>query len=217
MENDQSTTLRQLRHIKRLSVLEEMLDEKLANLVMQGKPKDDEEQPEEVKNLTQAIDRYREKLTEHINAYRTSHYYLERENQIILSVKKYMAFLNKALESYHYEHTEPMIAAIERFHEDLMTQEQIESHQTNLKNAVDALQKLTRPTKYFQNLFDSPICPICMEHKCDRFLPCGHMFCKMCLDDLRTQSNLGKLTTSVVCALCRSSTTVERVSPLHYP
>lgn len=214
-----STTLDQLTYIRKMSVLREMFDEKLRNLV---RTKDEEEvfvANETVTNLEKAVEDYRGKIRDSIKKYTESHFYLERENNLLNVLREAMDKMTNSMDSYHYtDESKPMLDSIEKFMDSLMTQDDIQTHKTNIDQAVAELKRLTASSKYLQGLFEFPLCPICLEQKCEVFMPCGHMYCKCCIRLLRSQSGSSRSPfPTVVCALCRDTSSYDRVSPLHYP
>ena len=214
-----STTIIQLARIQKVSIAQEMCDEKLkqtmAQVVRDGPA--NEEVDQAVSNLENAVQEYRTQVTKYVKQYRESQYWIDRQASVLSSIRLVLNNIRNTLESHHYtEESEDMLDTMQKFLTTMNKESEIGLHQGKADQAIQMLSTLTKSCTGFSNIFDVPVCPICMENKCDRYLRCGHMYCAGCVNDLRLQSN-GRCSTVVICGLCRNSTEIGRVSPLHYP
>lgn len=219
MNRGRGTSLDQLHRMQSQSVIRDLCDAKLLAVVKAQTEVEDVGGPDAdakkvVDNLAAAVQDYRNQVSKYVDQYRTAALHLQSENQAINTISILSEKLKACMESHHYTpEFEELNTSMEKFVRGLADDGEIDVCKRKVQEAVAKLSALTSGSRYFRNLFDAPICPICMENTCDRCMPCGHVYCHDCDRDLRGQSGIS----TVICALCRNPADVAKIFNLHYP
>ena len=78
------------------------------------------------------------------------------------------------------------------------------------------LKVLSEASNLHRFIFAVPVCPICMNSQANMMLPCGHTYCKGCLDEITRQSSQAMAAQpSVTCAMCRCQAQLSQARSIY--
>lgn len=199
-----ATSIANLSHIRRTTVVQEVAEARLSSLLPVmlatfSSQQDEEEGTEAdatmlaevVERLRLAVHAYRTLFSESIERYRVALLEVEREEHALQAVRTLTLGFRRSLESYHYslpEHAE-LVDRLEAFVTTMANTDRLVHNSRIVRRELRAMRALCDSSQCLRSVFEIPLCPICLERKSDRKLQCGHLFCALCVQELRAQSN----------------------------
>ena len=127
-------------------------------------------------------------------------------------------FLKKLPKDYKNEESiQEIISKMNDYTKNIQNSENVEKLKKDYLTTIKEIHKYIYFIRKINNFNTCNMCPVCFENQVDHFIaPCGHTYCKSCLDRLIDADNIYELdhNTHNKCSFCREN--VKTVRPLYF-
>ena len=207
------TTLKRVHVLESLSIMSDMLgtmtnDIKGAWESLEGDP--DEGVQAASAEFREATVRFRKALKEGVDQFKRSEEALVRAGEGVDRLRSLAGMVSQVPGTDSQEGMEAVMA-LQSFAKAEMGRSQVQKLKEERDRCLCNLKVLAESSNLHRFIFAVPICPICMNSQANMMLPCGHTYCKSCLDEITRQSSQ----TSITCAMCRGQCSLTQARSIY--
>tara|TARA_Y100000389_G_C17449546_1_gene513808 strand:- start:413 stop:1156 length:744 start_codon:yes stop_codon:yes gene_type:complete len=127
-------------------------------------------------------------------------------------------FIKKLPKDYKNEDSiQEIISKMNDYTKHIQNNENVEKLKKDYLTKIKEIHKYIYLIRKINNFNTCNMCPVCFENPVDHFIaPCGHTYCKSCLERLIPSDNIYELdyNSQFKCSFCREN--VKTVRPLYF-
>lgn len=163
----------------------------------------------------EATIRFRKALKEGVEKFKRSEEALTRANEGVERLRSLAGMVSQVPGTDTQEGMQAVMA-LQTFANAEMGRSQVQQLKEERDRCLCNLKALAESSNLHRFIFAIPVCPICMNSQANMMLPCGHTYCKNCLDEITRQSTQSHAAPpSVTCAMCRGQCTLSHARSIY--